>query len=111
MTVKLALLKSGEDIIADIKEIVANEKVVGYVFEKPCIANMIQEIENEEKSYRIKLSPWIPLSKTEHIPVTAEWVITIVDPVDSLENLYKSEVLKNDQTNSIDEQSDSDIED
>ena len=32
MTVKLALLKSGEDVIADIAEMVVEEKVVGYIF-------------------------------------------------------------------------------
>ena len=35
MTVKLALLKSGEDVIADIQEMVVGEKVVGYIFNKP----------------------------------------------------------------------------
>ena len=35
MTVKLALLKSGEDVIADIAEMVVDEKVVGYVFDQP----------------------------------------------------------------------------
>jgi hypothetical protein len=37
MTVKLSLLKSGEDIIADIQEMVVgedeNQRVVGYFFE------------------------------------------------------------------------------
>ena len=40
MTVKLAILKSGEDIVADIKEMVVGEgddaRVVGYVLTKPC---------------------------------------------------------------------------
>ena len=39
MTVKLAILKSGEDIVADIKEMVVGEgddaRVVGYVLTKP----------------------------------------------------------------------------
>ena len=40
MTVKLVILKSGEDIVADIKEMVVGEgddrRVVGYVLTKPC---------------------------------------------------------------------------
>jgi len=44
MTVKLALLKSGEDIIADVQEMVVgkepNQKVVGYIFNKPCSIKM-----------------------------------------------------------------------
>lgn len=44
MTVKLALLKSGEDVIADVQEMVVgkepNQKVVGYIFNKPCSIKM-----------------------------------------------------------------------
>ena len=35
MSVKLALLKSGEVLISDIKELVDENKVVGYLFNKP----------------------------------------------------------------------------
>ena len=39
MTVKLILLKSGEDIIADVTEMVVGEeeerRIVGYFFDKP----------------------------------------------------------------------------
>ena len=44
MTVKLILLKSGEDIIADVTEMVVGEeeerRVVGYFLEKPCIVKL-----------------------------------------------------------------------
>ena len=45
MTIKLALLKSGEDIITDITEMrigddEPNSKVVGYFFDKPCVVKM-----------------------------------------------------------------------
>ena len=40
MTVKLAILKSGEDIVADIKEMIVGEgddaRVVGYHLNRPC---------------------------------------------------------------------------
>ena len=36
MSIKLAVLKSGEDIIADVKEIIAEDKnVVGYLLNNP----------------------------------------------------------------------------
>ena len=35
MTVKVVLLKSGEDVIADVEEMVVGEKVVGYFFNYP----------------------------------------------------------------------------
>ncbi len=44
MTAKLILLKSGEDIIADVTEMVVGEeeerRVVGYFFDKPCIVKL-----------------------------------------------------------------------
>ena len=45
MTAKLVLLKSGEDIIADVNEMVVGEdeekRVVGYFLDKPCVVKII----------------------------------------------------------------------
>ena len=40
MTVKLSLLKSGEDVIADIQEMILDDKVVGYFFVNPCVVKV-----------------------------------------------------------------------
>ena len=44
MTIKLLLLKSGEDIIADVTEMVVGEEeertIVGYFLDKPCVIRM-----------------------------------------------------------------------
>ena len=43
MTVKLVMLKSGEDIIADVKEIKSVEQeVIGYFFHDPLIVKMYE---------------------------------------------------------------------
>ena len=43
MTVKLVLLKSGEDIIADVKEIKSDEQdVIGYYFHDTLIVKMYE---------------------------------------------------------------------
>ena len=45
MSVKLALLKSGEVLISDIKELVVDEnKVVGYLFNKPKKVDMFSDV-------------------------------------------------------------------
>ena len=116
MTVKLAILKSGEDVVADIKEMVVGEgddaRVVGYVLTKPCgvtLDSKAIKVDDEEDHYQIKLFPWCPLSKNTKIPITADWVVTLVDPVDKVKQMYETEVLK-DGTNkgaSTNEQSDS----
>jgi len=114
MTIKLAILKSGEDIIADIHEMVVGEgeeeKAVGYFFTKPCVVSLGESQQlnesGEKKTIEIKMSPWIPLTKTTQIPVALDWVVTMVDPVDKLKQMYERDVLKNgsesDQTNSSD---------
>jgi len=43
MTVKVVLLKSGEDIIADVEEMIVGEpaRVVGYFFNYPCSVKLL----------------------------------------------------------------------
>jgi hypothetical protein len=114
MTVKLVLLKSGEDIISDVKEMIIEEKVVGYFLEKPCTIRMKNPSdigESEDRSFQVSLFPWIPISKESTVPIPSDWVVTIVEPVDKITDMYKKQVLKNDKDTSIDEQSDSDQQD
>jgi hypothetical protein len=85
MTVKLLLLKSGEDLISDIREMVFGEdedkRVIGYYLNRPCIVkmqspNLLTE-ENVDKGpqkmgYQVRLHPWMPLTADEEIPVPAD---------------------------------------
>ena len=45
MTIKLMLLKSGEDIITDVSEMCVggeeNKRVIGYYMNRPCIVKMV----------------------------------------------------------------------
>ena len=115
MTLKLAILKSGEDIVADIKEMIVGEgddaRVVGYVLTKPCgvtLNSKALKIDDEKDTYQLKLFPWCPLTKNEKIPITADWVVTIVDPIDKIKQMYTKEVLEDgSESSSSDEQSDS----
>ena len=117
MTVKLAILKSGEDIVADIKEMVVGEgddaRVVGYVLTKPCgvtLSTKSVTIDDEKDTYQLKLFPWCPLTKQHKIPISADWVVTIVDPIKKVKQMYEKEVLENGTSESADsdEQSDTD---
>ena len=44
MTVKLVMLKSGEDIIADVQEIKSEEDVIGYYFHHPLIVKPQEQL-------------------------------------------------------------------
>ncbi len=97
MTVKLLILKSGEDIIADIQEMVAQEKVIGYYLDCPHRAKLITEKPkggNTKYRSRIQLLPWIPLSKDRTIPVVADWVVSIMEPIDTLKEMFETQLEK-----------------
>ena len=100
MSVKLVMLKSGEDIITDVKELKSEEGIVGYYFHNPLVVKMYHPDEptvlNEEglsRQYASKISvqfyPWIPLSEESRIPCSADWVVTIVEPVKNVKKLYQ----------------------
>jgi len=120
MTVKLLLFKSGEDIISDVSEMVIGEegedefrRVVGYYLDNPCVVKITSQsfspLDEDKKSrVEVSLHPWIPLTSDQKIPIPADWVITMVEPVSSLKKMYSNNVNKNgkdNQSNSTDEQS------
>ena len=116
MTIKLLLLKSGEDIIADVTEMVVGEEeertIVGYFLDKPCVIrmrdpNLIEEQGPKKQSgFQVSLFPWIPLSKETRIPVPADWLITMVEPAYKLKDMYVEDIVKNgNQSDSTDDNS------
>ena len=122
MTIKLLLIKSGEDVIADVSEMVVgeedNKRVIGYFLKKACIVKMRNQntIETEEgdtkrTGFEVSLFPWMPLSKEKTIPITTDWVITMVEPIDNLKEMYIEDILnhgQNDKDSGTDESTDSD---
>ena len=125
MTVKLVLLKSGEDIVADVSEMVVGDendkennppRVIGYYLNRPCVVRMLDARNlpelakgNEQKQgYSVSLFPWMPLSKEDKIPIPADWMITMVEPVTKLAQMYDEDIVKNgkdNQSDSIDDDS------
>ena len=96
MTVKILLLKSGEDVITDLKEMVSpDEKVIGYFLTKPCVVKLIPKDSEDEskKETAIRMYPWMPLAKEKDIPLPTDWVVTIVTPLEKVEQMYKEDVL------------------
>ena len=96
MTVKLILLKSGEDIIADVNEMYTEEqKLIGYLFKKPCSVKLrsFSPESDGKNGYQIGLSSWIPLTKDNIVPVPLDWVITMVEPIDRLFEMYENDVV------------------
>ena len=97
MSVKLALLKSGETIIADIKELISENNIVGYLFRNPQKISIkesiyIGEEPSEDDLVEIVFSSWIPFTNDTEIPVRPDWLVTVVEPAGQIKKLYEEKV-------------------
>jgi hypothetical protein len=94
MTVKVALLKSGEQVICDIKEMISEERTIGYFFEFPYVVNLrspelvLDKDPDSPLQLEISLFSWLPLSKDYRVPVPTDWVVTIFEPTKKLKDMY-----------------------
>ena len=98
MSIKLALLKSGEEVIADISEFRQEETdiLVSYLFRKPyCIkiktSNVLVEDKSKEK-HELAYYKWMTLSKDDDIIVNKDWVVCITEPLDSIKKNYEDKM-------------------
>ena len=108
MTIKVLVLKSGEDVIADVQEMMSSEnQVMGYFLTKPCVVKL--QAKETSSDVSVRLHPWMPFAREKMIPLSTDWVVTMVTPVESIQEMYQKQVLEDgketDQTPSSDEQS------
>ena len=108
MSIKVALLKSGESVIADIKELISDDKVCGYLFENPNIITYLEpELlteQTETSKLKISLIPWILITSDTKIPVRSDWVITMVEPIEDIKKIYEEKINESSQDTRVDEQ-------
>lgn len=83
MAVKLLVLKSYEDVIADVKEMLSGDKVVGYILNNP----FVTRLENTDPP-SVSFYPYIPLSADKSIPIPCDWVVSIVEPLEDVKKSY-----------------------
>ena len=102
MSIKLALLKSGETIISDAKELISDDKVCGYLLEKPHKIEtrkavlLVEENDSTSGNLEILISPWIVLTSDVKIPIPTDWVVTIVEPIKTVKEMYEEKVNEQD---------------
>lgn len=105
MTVKILVLKSGEDVIADVSEMVSpEERLLGYFMKKPYVIKVhhnepFDEDSNSNRKFQfsIKLYPWMPIAKEKTMPIPVDWVVSMVTPIDKLKELYVNNLGKLDK--------------
>jgi hypothetical protein len=103
MTVKVMLLKSGEDVISDAQEIRDKEtnNIVAYYLRNPYCMEMTttpietdedlspEELENQPQvKISVAYTHWAPLSKQRDFYIPADWTVTIYDPHDNIMTDY-----------------------
>ena len=96
MSIKLLYLKSGEQVISDVKELVRkdSDRVYGYVLHKPheivtSKAVVLTEDASDDRNVEVTLSPWILLTEDKSMTVPQDWIITIVNPIESILKMYE----------------------
>ena len=96
MSIKLMLLKTGETIIADAKELVSDEVVRGFLLKNPHFVEakekmVLTESDTGKSNYEIDvvLTPWLILSKDREFVVAFDYITTICDPIESVQKMYE----------------------
>ena len=97
MSIKITVLKTGEHIISDMKELMTEgeENAQAYMLVNPHTYEInekqfITEEEKEEGDYGIDVSllPWLILSKDKKMIIPTDSVLTVVEPLDSVTQMY-----------------------
>ena len=98
MSIKLTLLKSGEEVVADIKEVRQEEtdELVSYLFKDPyCVKIKTTQVLVEQETkpkHELAYYKWMSLSKDNDIIVNKDWVVCITDPLDSVKQNYEEKM-------------------
>ena len=95
MSVKLLLLKSGEEVITEVKEILDpdSQDPIGFHMHKPFRLDIVSNddegiVINQQKGYQVSWFPWAPLSKERDFYLPGHHVLTAYDPLDSITEQY-----------------------
>jgi hypothetical protein len=95
MSVQLVLLKSGEELVADIREMIDRDtqESISTVLIKPVRVTVVQqsvltEGANEPSDSVLSFVPWLATSKSEEYFIKQDWVVTICEPQDNIKESY-----------------------
>ena len=97
MSIKLTLLKSGEQLISDMKELVAEgqNQPHAYLLNNPHTIDINHKefVTDDEKvsgdfGINVSLLPWIILSKDKTMIIPIDSVLTVVEPLQSVTQMY-----------------------
>ena len=112
MSIKITVLKTGEHIISDMKELMTEgeENAQAYMLvnphtyeinEKQFITEEEKELDEGDYGINVSLLPWIILSKDKKMIIPTDSVLTVVEPLESVTQLYldKTNTFEMEETN------------
>ena len=99
MSIKLLLLRSGEEVITEVREMLNpdTKEPMGYHLHKPFVLEIVSSedtgiVLNREKGYQLHWFPWAPLSKDRDFFLPSGHVLTAYDPLDSIAHQYTNAI-------------------
>ena len=103
MSIKITVLKTGEHIISDMKELMTEgeENAQAYMLvnphtyeinEKQCITEEEKELAEGDYGINVSLLPWLILSKDKKMIIPTDSVLTVVEPLESVTQLYLDKI-------------------
>lgn len=95
MSIKIALLKSNEEVICDMKEVITEDnKLAFYSFKHPFVVKVKQHENDEDDDllYSISYTRWIILSNDREFLINPDWVVTVYNPEPEIESSYKEKI-------------------
>ena len=109
MSVKLVVLKSLEEVIADVKELVleedGKEKIIGFLLTEPRTLSLSRAmtLNEEEDPNRVSVNfvKWQPFSDDKEFQIPADWVVTIPEPLERLKTSYEEQLNAKERTVSV----------
>ena len=99
MSIKITVLKSGEQIISEMKELMTEgeENAQAYMLvnphtyeinEKQFITEEEKDLEDGDYGINVSLLPWLILSKDKKMIIPTDSVLTVVEPLESVTQMY-----------------------
>lgn len=98
MSVKIALLKSNEEVICEMKEVLTDDnKLAFYSFTLPYVVKIdgrkyIEEEDDGTRLWAITYTPWVMLSHDREFYVNPDWIVTVYNPTPEMEASYTERI-------------------
>ena len=95
-TDQLDTLSFGPGVDEELGEELSDEELRELQEDDPSIDEEDYGYESQQRlgGVEINLSPWMPLSEDDTIPIPFDVVMTLVEPVEALKNMFKKDILE-----------------